>query len=356
VNTARNWVIPKPRVPPAIVESWRRLRRTPVVAAGAIILPLAAMTWNPLDWKGPQFLICYIAVMAAAGIAALVARLVIAPAEARSGADSDSWFGPYETACLAGGPARAVQAAFVSMVHAGSFRIESEETRILGIFPGKARMICQGNAPTADAPELERALYDATGAPLSDATRLFTAGIPVAEQIRDRLVEQGLMEPRVPSVACVTAATIMAMPLLLGMPKIIIGISRGKPVGFLLIACVVTLIAAAVFLFARSRLTASGKVVLDKLRTKHGSVAELAGDAAAAFKPSELALVIGLFGVAMLATGPLSAAYAMLPQTRNGRGGGGCGVGGCGGGGCGGGGGGCGGGGCGGGGCGGCGS
>jgi uncharacterized protein (TIGR04222 family) len=354
VSTALNWVVPKPRMALAIMKNWQKLQRTPITAAAALALPLAAATWNPLDWKGPQFLACYLAIMAVAGLAAFVARLVLAPPENRGEANSDSRLGPYETACLAGGPARAVQAAFVSMVHAGSLRIHSHEKQILGIFPNKARMICHGTSPAADAPDLERALYDAASEPLSDATRLFTMGMPVAEQIHGRLVERGLMQRRETSLACVTAGTIMAMPLLLGIPKVVVGLSRGKPVAFLVIACVATLIAALVFLFARSRLTSSGKAMLDKLRAKHSSVEELAGDDAATLEPTELALAIGLFGAAMLATGPLSAAYAMLPQKGNRSGGGGGCSGGCGGGGCGGGG--CGGGGCGGGGCGGCGS
>jgi hypothetical protein len=152
VSTALNWVVPKPRMALAIMKNWQKLQRTPITAAAALALPLAAATWNPLDWKGPQFLACYLAIMAVAGLAAFVARLVLAPPENRGEANSDSRLGPYETACLAGGPARAVQAAFVSMVHAGSLRIHSHEKQILGIFPNKARMICHGTSPACRSP------------------------------------------------------------------------------------------------------------------------------------------------------------------------------------------------------------
>jgi uncharacterized protein (TIGR04222 family) len=63
------------------------------------------------------------------------------------------------------------------------------------------------------------------------------------------------MQSDVPSASRIAASLIMASPLLLGVIKIAVGVSRNRPVGFLIAACVVTAIAAIIFLIARSRLS-----------------------------------------------------------------------------------------------------
>src|SRR5262249_46322550 len=62
VNSARFWIVPKPRLPSWL--HWRAMlpQQTPLLALGAFGLPLAVATWNPLDWKGPEFLFCYLVV------------------------------------------------------------------------------------------------------------------------------------------------------------------------------------------------------------------------------------------------------------------------------------------------------
>ena len=54
-----------------------------------------------------------------AAILAWAARMVLAPQEGELDTKNRSPLDAYETACLAAGPARAVQAAFAAMVQAG---------------------------------------------------------------------------------------------------------------------------------------------------------------------------------------------------------------------------------------------
>jgi uncharacterized protein (TIGR04222 family) len=342
VNTARNWIIPKPR--------WRSIRSAlagwtatssrsmSMFALGLVGLPLAA-AWNPLDWTGPRFIASYVVMVIVAALLAATARRVLAPAEPALDRSRVDPLHPYEVACLAEGPRRAVQAAFAAMVHGGALKLVSEDARVLGVFKRTTRTVRQGTAIPADAHPLDRALFTAASTPTGNLTPLTTAGLPVARQIDDRLGQLGLLRAGLPPGRCVLSALIMAAPLLLGLPKIAVGLSRGKPVGFLVIACIVTAIASLCFLLARPRHSPRGKAILDALKKTHAKAGhptmpaiELTSDKVA---PADLALAIGLFGAGMLATGPLSDVHAMLPRAAGGggcaSGGGGCGGSGCGG-------------------------
>jgi uncharacterized protein (TIGR04222 family) len=317
---------------------------------GLFGLPLAVTTWNPLDWTGPEFLGAYLILTAVAATVALLTKFMFVDENAEEGTKSPKPLDPYEAACLAEGPARAVQAAFAAMVQAGTLELFSEESTILGLFSRKTNMIRQGKPLALDAPPLERALFDAVSVPVKDLGPLNRAGMPIAQRINDELVERGLVQTGPPPMANVTSALIMATPLLLGGAKIAVGLSRGKPVEILIVLCVLTFAAALAFLLTRTRLSTAGQALLESLQAKHSTTRQLATSSATSIAPPDLAMAIGLFGVGMLAVGPLSNVHAMLPRNT---GGGGCSSGGCSSGaGCGDGGG-CGGGGCGGG-CGGC--
>ncbi len=383
VNTARNWIVPKPRLPawpwrarrdgvgslcrqsPPLQTStlaaktpdprtsaWpqpsrAQPRSTPLFALGLVGLPLAAGL-GPLDWKGDEFLGFYFLAAAAAFLAALLIRLIFTGDEPAASGAKQAPLDPYQIACLAGGPMRAVQAAFAAMVQAGTLKLASEESTTLGVFKRRQTKIQQGGTSLPEnAPRLERALYHAAVVPVETIAPLTEAGLPVAEDIRTDLVKRGLMRASLIRTSSIVASAIMAAPLLLGVTKIAIGLWRDRPVGFLIAACAVTGIVAVVMLLAGSRVTSAGRQILEPLQDKHAHTKQLVSTASATVAPADLALLVGLFGCSLLAAGQLASVHAMLPRTS---GGGGCGSAGCGGGGCGGGGcsGGCGGG------CGGC--
>jgi hypothetical protein len=131
---------------------------------------------------------------------------------------------------------------------------------------------------------------------------------------------------------------------------VFVGLSRNRPVEFLLIACVVSVIIAWLAFGRRIPRTRRGEQFLADLRSAHSAIRRRP----VALEGDSLALGVGLFGTSLL-YGTVHAPLARTlhpPKMRasDGSSGGGCGAHSCGGGG----GGGCGGGGCGGGGCGGC--
>jgi uncharacterized protein (TIGR04222 family) len=341
VNTRKYWIVPKPRWPHTSSVS----HGASLGVLGMVGLPLAASTWNPLDWGGPKFLVAYVVWAITAAFLALVVRLLLAPRSDALDVATVSSLDPYEVAVLAGGRERAVHAAFASMVHAGTLRIMTEQTSKLGRIRRTTTTIGQGKPLPPGSPRMERALYDAAAMPAKNFAPLRSAGLQVAKDLVDSLKERELLQAGLPPFHCVLAAAIMAAPLLLGLAKIAVGVSRGRPVAYLALLCAATAIAALVFLFVRSPLSARGKAALDQVKSKCASPMQHSQSAVAALSPNELATAVGLFGVGMLAVGPLAPVHALLPRSCGGGdassisggcgGSGGCGSG-CGGGGCGG--------------------
>jgi uncharacterized protein (TIGR04222 family) len=168
--------------------------------------------------------------------------------------------------------------------------------------------------------------------------------------IDKRLKEMGLL------VADGQARLVRLVPTLLvlgvavfGIIKIGVGLSRGKPVAFLVVLCVATVLIALIGFARGVHRTVRGDRVLTRLKQENAALEHTARRKPSELAGDDLALAMGLFGIGILAYGPLAPLGTAL---RPPAGTGGCGAGGGCGGGCGGGGGG--GGGCGGGGCGGC--
>jgi uncharacterized protein (TIGR04222 family) len=177
------------------------------------------------------------------------------------------------------------------------------------------------------------------------------AGLPIAQDIEADLKKRQLLHAGGPTPCSVLAAIIMASPLVLGLAKIVVGASRGRPVEFLVMACVATAVLALLFLLAHSRRTARGQALFESIRDDNTKPVSVLQTNVSTMTPIDVAMTIGLFGAGMLAAGPLEKVHGMLKRnsggggcgsTDSGGGGGGCGGGGCGGGGCGGGCGGCG--------------
>jgi uncharacterized protein (TIGR04222 family) len=312
VNPSRYWIIPKPRWPRAFRSLSRRYQ---LLAGGLFVFPFAA-SWNLLEWKGPDFLGAYVMIATGAAVVAFLLRMLLVRASSGSTMSADHPLDAYEVACLAAGKHRAVEAAFASMVQAGTLEVTTTDSKILGIFPWTTRSISQGRPLPADAPDIERALYDATFAPAHDWQQLLFAGLPAARTIQTKLVDRGLVHSWFRSCAFLLPVLIMALPLLLAIPKLMLGFSRGRPIGYLFLATLGTVVAAFLFLAAIPRVTRLGGAVVGRLRRHRASSIDVAKENCKILSPADLAFTIGLFGAGLLAVGPLSQVHALLPRTR----------------------------------------
>jgi uncharacterized protein (TIGR04222 family) len=335
VNTQQNWILPKP----AVELPKLPIDRSPIAAllfvlaltiTGCGSLSLTSIS-NPLDFKGPEFLSFYLLVASTAIILAYILRWYLRkPAPHTS--DESSSLDAYEIAYLAGGNNRAVDAAIASLVQRGHLQPLTQILELDAVLPRNShpleRAIAQAIENSGKPDQVRQAVRSATSL------------------IEKRLQNLGLLvnSRQAKVVKWLPALPVFAV-LILGIAKIMVGISRGKPVGFLIMLCIITAIFGFCLLVKPHR-SRYGDRTLTNLQARHENLKQPSTS-----QTYEIGLAFGLFGSVVLADSSFADLKRLLVPLQSTSGGGGGdggggdgGGGGCGGGGCGGGCGGCGGG------------
>ena len=347
VNEAEYWTVPKApikRIAAGILCS------TAVLAVAAGWRPLLS-SLGPLDMPGPEFLVMYAVVGVLSLVAAYALRYSLrTPAELDP--DAANRLNPIAVACLAHGPHGAINAAIVGLVEAGFLTVnkssQGKKSHSFALTASDERPI--------DATDVERSVYDAVRA---------APGMRIADvhhtcrfcgtQLEETLREQGfLMSHDAAWIARFVPAILPVLVVLFGLAKIAVGVSRDRPVAFLIMLTLLVAVTGVCFL-PPPRRTRRGDKTLSLLKQEKSPLQEAARASPQSLASSDVAMMVALFGVTSLAADPMMDLRTALRQPMkhggaggdSGASGAGCG-GGCGGGGCGGGGGGCGGGGCGG--------
>lgn len=305
---------------------------------------------NPLDWTGPEFLKLYISVQIATLFLALIVRWWLRqPAGVVGTTTLEN--SPYECAYLAGGVNNATDAAIVRLIQRGALAMDA----------GSLRLSRKGDGLEASAHPLEQSVYQAVDAETGSLlARVRQSAAPSADKLRQRLDQLELLIPEARANLVRWLPTLlMAAVACFGFAKIVIGLNRHRPVGYLVVLVLITGVAAFVLLRLPCFRTRRGDQALEKLKRDNAALEFTAGRRSYALTDADLVMAVGLFGVGVLAGGPLGylpTPMLALPPPRTGTstsssscsswfscssssscggGGGGCG-GGCGGGGCGG--------------------
>ena len=269
---------------------------------------------NPLEMTGPSFLTLYLSLRPAPlpwrrRSGGCYAFLIVAPEFAAVDLD------PYEVAYLAGGEKSAVHAAIVSLVRSGAVTVNAAGRTLLaaGTLPPGLHPLERACAPDIEDEEDWRQI-GACG----------RVAKPLLEKTRNRLTTLGLLMDDGPAwrTRLLETLPILAV-LLLGLAKVQVGLSRGKPLGFLIVLCVLTAIAVVHFVqkppYRRSRW---GDRVLDRLRQQNEAMRLTGSRSAADLEAHDLALALGLFGTGILAGGPLNDLCTALASAAEHQGGG----------------------------------
>ncbi len=250
INHHRHWVIPKPR--------WSR--GTVGAASAALLIPLAQLAANPLDWSGPQFLMLYGALLVLAAVASWLGRMWLVNSdqnyEFRPGAKDA--LQPIEVGWMRGGDRRAIDCALVELVQQDAVSVEGRK-----VVAGKELARYRANHRVSDL-ILQSVASSAVGRDYGVVSRDGMVGM---ESLRQSLVEKGLVLDRSQKVtAAVLPIAFFGSVFALGAAKAFIGVARDKPIGFLSILMFLTALAAIAFLVNLPRLTLSGKRLLNKLQ------------------------------------------------------------------------------------------
>jgi len=292
---------------------------------------------NEYDLVGPQFLQFYMMLLSGSAIAALVLRAVL---KHESGDHSELDMNAYDAAYLSGGDKRVIDAAVANLVHSNVFTARALPPSITAT----------GTLSNTAHPVEQTVMQVVKSHAVTNVHDIYRYALPVSQYIRPKLVKAGLIvsDARTALVRTICSMLTLAPVIFWGVPKVLIGMSRHKPVLFLILLCGASLCMAWIFFRQKCLRTTRGDDALKYLRIEHQSL-EYSLSHRSPTTGAELALALGLFGTGLLVASPAFADLSPLMRRSYGTAGSGCGSGGgcagggCGGGGCGGGCGGCGG-------------
>jgi len=307
--------------------------------------PVAAV--SPMDFDGPTFLAFYAVVGAVFLLIALGIRFWMPIPEPPMPANVDD---PSLAAYLAQGPKGLVIATIAKLIQEG--RIALAEGGYSG---GRVeKELVAVNQPGPGTSPLEQHIYHEVKTTGKDNLKtVIRNSLPIAKETGAKLTEMGLFEPNPyePIARRWVPSLIMLGVFLFGLAKVIVGLTREKPVLFLAVMVLAALV-SCIWLAVRRGRTSRGNAILSDWQDGHTHLNPMAPGCHIT-TADDYFLAAGLFGITAFSSGdlyPLSEEFRAAESSGWGGFGGGCGGNsGCGGGGCGGGG-------CGGGGCGGCGS
>jgi uncharacterized protein (TIGR04222 family) len=258
VDLGRHWVIPRPR---------NLFWTAGVAACGLTLLTIAGCNAGDLgpdilNLRGPVFLSLYWKLTTAFLAVALTLRFVL---RAPAGAVPDIADDPYLYAWLADGPKRVTYAALAHLSKLEVVKINSSKQ----VKPG-SNLNARGLHP------LEQALvaHTRTGGATMDSwiCEVEICGSPMAEELESKGL---VLPPRARGRARWRPLLIALIPAVLGVTKIGVGISRGKPVGFLMMLTAATIIVAFVTVGRRVWQSRRGAALLSKLTNTHSALKDL---------------------------------------------------------------------------------
>jgi uncharacterized protein (TIGR04222 family) len=317
IDRANYWIIRKPH--------WPGVAKIALLVVGVLSLgaaPLMGEGLNPLDLKGGSFLALYLALFFVAVIAVSTLRWCLrSPGEGELDPPDGSSLHPYEIAWLAGGQVRAFDAAVTHLVTRGNLKYDSVQ-----------RCLEHQSKLSEKSHPFDKSIMAAVNVDGSIAVvRAAMKAEPRAWV--DRLREQGLLLTNSQASLARWIPTLVPLVLtLLGIAKISVGLSRNKPVGFLILLTLAAAIATVVVAAVSSHRTRFGDRVLKQWAKRHLSLKKPDWNAAGSIDSA--AIAVALYSSSVLASSPWRGIEEELTPSRpwSGSGcGGGCGGGGCGG-------------------------
>jgi uncharacterized protein (TIGR04222 family) len=258
------------------------------------------MPIDPLDWTAERFLALYIVVtLGAFGVSVLLREWI---GQNAPGGDPRG-LNVLDLAFLAGGPGRTADTVLVLLLDAGIAAVDQTGSQVtIDLSAAPLPMILRWLPAQISGIMTRRGFREAIQ--------------PQLDSIRDGLARNGFgltADDR----ECLVQATMacLAVPILLGVAKVCVGVSRDRPVGILIVLILVTLALGIKILTSPPLRTRAGKAALDDWSDRNAR-------AARAPLQSEMALAFAITGPVVLTGLP----YARFFKPLGSADGGGCGA------------------------------
>lgn len=251
---------------------------------------------NPFELSGPEFLMLYVIVMIVAATGCVLMRRLMISSSV-GGPLPESRLDPYEIAYLAGGANLATDTALAALVQRGLLAVDTAQRKI----------IARAGGPPSAHP-FERAVYSSASPEGTAVDTIRRDSSHNTEPLAARLKAHGLVlsDHQALQVGLLSAALMMIVTLF-GAIKILVGFSRGRPVGFLFFLCLISGLVALAFYKRRPHRTQRGDRLLDHLKLENAALEYTAQKKPSRLMGADLAMAVGLFGIGALSItdGPL---------------------------------------------------
>jgi uncharacterized protein (TIGR04222 family) len=288
VNTAQNWVVPK-------LPVRRVLQATAAGLLVAAVVPGCDGGFNPFDLKGADFFYVLIPlIVASLAIGGMIRMRMRGPAP--QDGDDNINLTREQAAYLAGGAGRLTSAVIARLVQQHAISVTGD-TLTAGspskdFHPSVIEQCVLSRLPLAktDLKELQKTLENRFE--------------PQAEKMEaDGLLMSGSQRLVMALAGLAPFAVVM---IFLALPRLLLGLSNGKPSEYLIIVLIVSVLIAWGTLGRRSRTTRRGDAVLIYERAKHARQQQ---DAV-----SDAGLAVALFGTAVLAGSSVAMLQSWYPR------------------------------------------
>ncbi len=292
VNTREVWILPKPSLRSLFRGSAAATAILGFTGCGA----LAVTDWNVFDWTGTPFLALYLVLMGAALTVLLTTRWLRGTATGSMGSDATTRLeneDPYVVAGLVDGARGILQAGLAALAARGL--IESHPATPAWI--GRSK-----NAQPGNLTGIEAAIWEAIPADREIEFRTLRKELkPHFAKVREKVQARGWE----PSTATLNSARLGRALLVLavvgiGIAKIAIGISRDRPVGFLVVLTLATLLFGLILAFRIPRRTRSGEALVTRSRAEETEIRQSLREPSLSPEWS-LPMMVALFGGTALA-------------------------------------------------------
>ena len=263
---------------------------------------------NPLELRGPEFLFLYV-VLAVAAIPAGYLLRRLAEGFGVSNAMISSPLSARDVAYLRGGVTAVAEATLAQLLRRGTITQDDTGEGLVLASPAGGRV-----STTPLESEFLASLDPGASLPASVMRDRLEA---MATRLAAPLERQGLAfsEEHQRSLGLVFCLPMLAV-LGLGLAKIAVGLSRGRPVSILVFFCIATAMAAFGMSKQRSPVTAAGRDALRRARAQNEALRETASRRTANLSPDDVAMAAALFGLGAVADPALLGLQRQLHPPR----------------------------------------
>lgn len=263
---------------------------------------------SPFDLTGFDFLRVYLGGVAFALVATLILRAFIRGGFSEPSDEVLEQVGPYDAAYLRDGPRGAILAGIAALVQQGRVQLDASGGVTLTDAGPPRELVAEGvyrGVITAHETPLERAIVAAIAAGADDCGQVIEACAEDTRELELRAAALGLAHTRLGLLVRSWGARLPVLLLIaFGAIKILVGLSRDRPVGFLVGLVLLTL--NLLFIRERRRRTRRGDRALALLEDRNAALESTARTAPEQLSPADVALAAGLFGGGALWGAPFS--------------------------------------------------